>query len=87
MILFFLLIIALIGFGIYMYLNEGFIYIASKHFEKEINFKKFKEKQAKNTCRTCGVIIPEGEKYCEACKKKQLISYSNTNEFGNFKNN
>ncbi len=85
MVLFFLLLFAVIGFMVYMYIADGFIYIASKHFEKELNFKKIKEKNVKNTCRTCGTVIPEGEKYCEACKKKQLISYSNTNEFGDFR--
>ena len=81
MFLFFLLL--LIGFCIYMWFSDGYIYIASNHFEKEISVKKIKKKAGtKNTCKTCGLVIPEGEKYCENCKRKQLASYSSSNEFG-----
>lgn len=83
--MFFILLILIIGFGIYMWIADGYIYIASNHFEKEINVKKIKSKNIKNTCRTCGTIIPDKERYCENCKKKQLTSYSNSNEFGDLK--
>lgn len=83
--MFIILLLLIIGFCIYMWVSDGYIYIASKHFEKEISVKKIKNKNIKNTCRTCGVMIPEGEKYCESCKKKQLTSYSNSNEFGDIK--
>lgn len=80
---FLLFILFLIGFSIYMWISDGYIYIASNHFEKELSVKKMKEKTLqKNTCKTCGAVIPEGEKYCENCKRKQLTSYSSSNEFG-----
>ena len=84
---FVILFILLIGFVIYMWLNEGYIYIASKHFEKEISVEKMKNKNVKNKCATCHNPIAPGEKYCPACKKRQLESYSSSNDFlGNNKN-
>ena len=79
---FLILFVLLIVFCIYMYINDGYIYIASRHFEKEISVEKMKNNVVKNTCKGCGITIPDGEKYCETCKKKQLNSYSNSNEFG-----
>lgn len=82
---FILFLIFIIGFSIYMWFTDGYIYIASNHFEKELSVKKIKEKVGKkNICKTCGVTIPEGEKYCENCKRKQLNQYSSSNDFGDF---
>ena len=85
---FVLLILILIGFAIYMFVNDGYIYISSKHFEKEISVKKIKEKNQTNMgprCERCGGYIDNGQKICSNCINKELEEYSSSNPFAGTK--
>ena len=81
---FILLFLLIIGFSIYMFLNNGYIYISSKHFEKEISVEKIlnKHKDDKGPrCAKCGGIIDNGQKICSRCINKDLEEYSSLNPF------
>lgn len=81
----FLFIVVIISFSVYMYLNDGFIYISSKHFEKEISVKKIKKKletkknEGPPRCPNCNAILEEGQKLCSKCINKELEIYSSSN--------
>lgn len=81
MLVLFLLIIFIIGFCIYMYLNDGYIYIATNKFEKEISIKKIKEKNEpkQQRCEKCGGPLDTKFKICSKCIKKDADTYSSSN--------
>lgn len=83
-----LIIIIVLIFVIYMFFNEGYIYIASKHFEKELSTKKIKERfnnTSQEKCKICGGPLDNNLNICSKCINKEVTNYSNTNEFKNTK--
>lgn len=84
--MFIIISILIIAFLIYMWLNNGYIYIASNHFEKEISIKKIKNKhnenrQAKNRCKKCGKVIDDEKKLCDRCVMKESSVYNSFNDY------
>lgn len=86
---FIILFILIIAFGIYMFMNDGYIYISSKHFEKEISIEKIKNKGASSMgprCEKCGGPLDTNQNICSKCINKELEEYSSSNPFGGQKN-
>lgn len=84
--MFIIIFILIIAFLIYMWLNNGYIYIASNHFEKEISVKKIKnkhkeDKQIKNRCKKCGKIIDNEKEICDSCIMKESNLYNSLKDY------
>lgn len=85
LLLFFELILIIILI-VYFLTNNGYLYISTNHFEKEISIEKMRNKKLKEIeatrCPKCHGPIEPNQKICSKCINKELETYNSSNPFG-----